>query len=243
MDTAKSLGWHNNAKLATWTEKSLFDIREQIVPVKAVVAKWMKAKNKHSTFSPICRHCGKEAETVDHISAGCEKLNFTDHKKRHDQLATLVHHAICKKSGAECDSRAWMHKPAMRTTVGANTIKWDPTVKTLRKTPHNRPDIIWEKGKECVIIEIGCPLDRNVVETQDEKTKKYRDLETKIKQLRGEGTTTRTVPIVIGNTGMVTVDAERHLSELELDLSLETLQKTAAMQTVGMLNRHKLRKQ
>lgn len=124
----------------------LFDIREQIVPVRAVVAKWMIAKTKYTTFSPISRHCGKEAETIDHISADCKKLNFADHKKRHEQLATsLVHHAICKKIGAECDRRAWMRKPAMRMTVGARTpssgihASW-----TLRmsKAPQNSPDLI-----------------------------------------------------------------------------------------------------
>jgi len=39
----------------------------------------------------LCRRCGKESETIQHITAACEQLAATDYVKRHDGLAKVVH--------------------------------------------------------------------------------------------------------------------------------------------------------
>ena len=49
----------------------------------------------------------------------------------------------------------------------------------------------------------------------------------------------RCVPIVVGNTGLVTTKAGPNLASLDLDLNLRALQKIAAMQTVRIVNLHK----
>ena len=117
-------------------------------------------------------------------------------------------------------------------------VKWDPYAKTVRRVAHNKPDIIWEREKEIRVIEIGCPLDKNVVSTEDEKTKKYGDLASELRRLKPEKTI-KIIPIVIGNIGLVSVRAKEYLDSLELDLSLQALQKTAAIQTIRIINSHK----
>jgi len=37
----------------------------------------------------LCRRCGKESETLQHITAACEHLGPTEYVKRHDGLAKL----------------------------------------------------------------------------------------------------------------------------------------------------------
>ena len=87
-------------------------------------------------------------------------------------------------------------------------------------------------------MELGCPLDHNVIETEDEKDKKYSDLITELKKMR-PGVPMRVAPIVIGNTGLVSDRANKHPDSLEIEVRLAALQKTAAMQTVRILNLHK----
>ena len=62
--------------------------------------------------------------------------------------------------------------------------KWDPYAYTVRKTKHNRLDIIWDKEEDTLIIEVGCPLDYNVTEVEDEKTKKYVELAGELRKLK-----------------------------------------------------------
>ena len=108
----------------------------------------------------------------------------------------------------------------------------------MRKVAHNKPDLIWEKKEETVVIEIGCPLDKNVISTEDRKTTNYGPLITELRKKR-PGKSVRVVPIVIGVTGLVSQRAHENLDSLGLDLQLGMLQKIAAMQTIRILNQHK----
>ena len=185
-----------------------------------------------------CRHCGLWDETVDHITAGCDRLNFTFHKQRHDQIAQQIHYGILRKIGAAPPELWWHHTPEEKTLHEGNVVKWDPYAYTLRKIKHNKPDMIWEREDDTLIIEIGCPLDKNVVTPEDEKTKKYGDLAEDLRRLR-PGVEVKIVPIVIGNTGLVSKNAKEYLEKLEIETPLRALQKTAAMQTIRLMNMHK----
>ena len=224
--------------MATWTEKNLFEAGEQITPLRATITVYERAKNPASNVNAMCRHCGLKEETVDHITAECKKLSFTHIKQRHDQIALRIHHAILKSLGKETEKMWWKHKPDRITICNKDVVKWDPYEKTVRKVAHNKPDLIWEKEKETVIIEIGSPLDKNVISTEDEKTTKYANLMSELRKKRS-GIAVRIVPIVIGATGLVSQRAEEYLASLNLDLHLGALQKIAAMQTIRILNLHK----
>ena len=50
---------------------------------------------------------------------------------------------------------------------------------------HNRPDIfiVYEKKKECQIIDVACPGNSRAERKEDEKIEKYRDLAIEIKTI------------------------------------------------------------
>ena len=112
-------------------------------------------------------------------------------------------------------------------------LKWNPFVKVANGAEHTHPDLIWETEDEIRIIEIGCPNDGNVGEANKEKSTKYLLLQAD--QQNKTGKKANTHPIVIGNTGAVGHQTARHLETLELDISLQWLQKIAAIETVNMV--------
>ena len=44
----------------------------------------------------LCRRCGKESETIQHIPAACEKLAPTEYVNRHDGLAKIILQKLAK---------------------------------------------------------------------------------------------------------------------------------------------------
>jgi len=44
---------------------------------------------KQPDTEELCRRCGKESETIQHITAACEQLAPTVYVKRHDGLAKI----------------------------------------------------------------------------------------------------------------------------------------------------------
>jgi len=44
----------------------------------------------------MCRRCGKESETIQHITAACEQLAPTECVKRHDGVAKVIHQKLAE---------------------------------------------------------------------------------------------------------------------------------------------------
>jgi ribosomal protein L37E len=51
---------------------------------------------KQPDTEELCRRCGKESETIQHITAACEQLAATECVKRHDGLAKIVHQKLAE---------------------------------------------------------------------------------------------------------------------------------------------------
>jgi len=49
---------------------------------------------KQPDTEELCRRCGKESETIQHITAACEQLAATEYVKRHDGLAKIIHQKL-----------------------------------------------------------------------------------------------------------------------------------------------------
>ena len=87
------------------------------------------------------------------------------------------------------------------------------------------------------LIEVGCPLDRNVISTEEEKAKRYVPMKEELERM-DPGTRVEIVTIVIGNTGLISKETVRNLDSLNIRLKAEALQKTAAIQTVKIVRNH-----
>ena len=83
------------------------------------------------------------------------------------------------------------------------TILWDMPIQTNREITVNRPDIIikHKAKKECILIDMAIPSERNTSTKVTEKLSKYKNLEIEISRMWG--TKTITVPVVIGALGLV----------------------------------------
>jgi len=51
---------------------------------------------KQPNTDELCRSCGKESETIKHITAACEQLAATEYAKRHDEVAKVIHQKLAE---------------------------------------------------------------------------------------------------------------------------------------------------
>jgi len=77
----------DNADLFAETEGFLTAIQDQVI----LTRNCKKYILKQPDTDELCRRCGKESETIQHITAACEQLAPTEYVKRHDGLAKVIH--------------------------------------------------------------------------------------------------------------------------------------------------------
>ena len=74
------------------TEGFLTAIQDQVI----LTRKYKKYILKQPNIDELCRRCGKESETIHHITAACEQLAPTEYLKRHDGLAIVIHQKLAE---------------------------------------------------------------------------------------------------------------------------------------------------
>jgi len=83
VDIETSNKWLIKADLFAETEDFLTAIQHQVV----LTRNYNKYILKRPDTDELCRRCGKESETIQHVIAACEQLAATEYVKRHDGLA------------------------------------------------------------------------------------------------------------------------------------------------------------
>ena len=56
----------------------------------------MKYILKQPDIDELCRRCGKEPETIQHITAACDQLASTEYVKRRDGVAKVIHQKLAE---------------------------------------------------------------------------------------------------------------------------------------------------
>ena len=92
VDTEASNKWLTNADLFDETEGFLTAIQDQVI----LIRNYKKYILKQTDTDDLCRRCGKESETIQHITAACEQLAPSEHVKRHDGLAKIIHQKLAE---------------------------------------------------------------------------------------------------------------------------------------------------
>ena len=87
--------WLTNADLFAEIEGFLTGIQDQVI----LTRNHKKYVLKQPDTDELCRRCGKELETIQHISATCEQLAPTEYVKRHDGLAKIIHQQTAEAAG------------------------------------------------------------------------------------------------------------------------------------------------
>ena len=74
------------------TEGFLTAIQDQVV----LTRNYKKYILKQPDTDELCRRCGKESETIQHITAACQQLAPTEYVKRHYGLAKIIHQKLAE---------------------------------------------------------------------------------------------------------------------------------------------------
>jgi hypothetical protein len=77
IDREASNKWLTSADLFAETEGFLTAIQDQVI----LTRNYKKCILKQSDNDKLCRRCGKESETIQHITAACEQLASTEYVK------------------------------------------------------------------------------------------------------------------------------------------------------------------
>jgi len=168
-----------NADLFAETEGFLTAIQDQVV----LTRNYKKYILKQPNIDELCRRCGKEPETIQHITAACEQLTPTEYIKRHDGVAKVIHQKLAEAAELIEDK-----SPCYRYTL-ANVLEkdnfklyWNRSIITDKIIPANRPDITLtnKKTKTTNLMDIAVPNTHKLAKTINEKQSEYQELANEI---------------------------------------------------------------
>ena len=130
-------GWLRRGKLKKETEGMILAAQDQALPTK-----YRKIRIKKQHWDPTCRLCGERKETIMHVLSECTKIAQTDHKKRHDKVATLTHWRLCQIYNLP-HSNNW-YKHLAETVIETPQVKilWDFNIQTDKVINARCPDIV-----------------------------------------------------------------------------------------------------
>ena len=107
--------------------------------------------------------------------SGCSKLAQQEYKRRHDNVARVVHWNLLGKCGFSRVDKWFEHQPE---TVLENNLLWDYSIQTDHQISARRPDLVVINKQEqtCQVIDIPVPEYTAVKAKKEEKLEKYQDL-------------------------------------------------------------------
>ena len=110
-------------------------------------------------------------------------------------------------------------------------LLWDFMVQCDIPIEHRKPDIIVidKSQKLCIIIDVACPCDYNLIEKKNDKLNRYSDLRLQIARMWD------VKAIIIGALGSVPKDIHHYLKLLDIDFNLSILQQSVLLGTAHIL--------
>ena len=176
----------------------------------------------HANVSNKCRLCRTHVENVLHIVSGYSTLAQKEYKRRHDKVCLNIHWALCKKYGVKVCERWYEHKVESVIENDIVKILWDVCIQVDRQIEHRRPNIVVMENntKKCLIIDIACPVDNNLILKRYEKLDNYSELRLEIARMWDKETLI--VPIIIGALGSIPNDLECDLNKLGISYNVGT---------------------
>ena len=133
-------------------------IMEQEINTKETMKRKGKDLDKKHHMETKCRICSRSEKSVFHIVCSCPILAPTLYLHvRHNQVARILYQEVLQNERLE-------FSPPEVTTKNQLEVWWDQEIKTTRKVKQNRPDMtIWNnEDMTCKIVEVTCPLDKNL---------------------------------------------------------------------------------
>jgi len=134
-----------NADLFAEIEGFLTAIKDEVI----LTRNYKKYILKQPNIDELCRRCGKESETIQHITAACEQLAPTEYLKRHDGLAKIIHQKLAEVSELIEDKIPYYkYTPASVLENDNFQLYWNRSILTDKTIAFNRPNITFSIKKQ-----------------------------------------------------------------------------------------------
>ena len=168
IDEKETWYWLRKAELKVETKAMLCAAQELAIRTNCVKHKVYKIAQ-----SPLCRMCDKKSETISHIVSECEKLAQKEYKRRHDNVAKIVHWRLCGKYNLKRSEKWYERAPEGVVENEEVKILWDVMIQCDREIKAKKTDIVVVNKNErrCAIIDIAIPGEELV----KKRRKKLRD--------------------------------------------------------------------
>jgi len=203
-----------NADLFAETESYLTTLQDQVV----LTRNYKKYILKQPDTDELRKRCGKESETIQHITAACKQLAPTEYVKSHYGLAKIIHQKLTEAAELiEDKSPYYKYTPANVLENENFKLYWNRSILTDKTIPFHRPDITFmnKKTKNTFLIATAVPNKHNLSKTITDKENKYQELANEIcamwKQKPAD-----VIPIVISSTGVIPKSLSQSLTRLNL---------------------------
>ena len=85
------MGLDKKSDLKAGTEAVIFAAQEQ-----ALRTNYVEFHVEKTVESPLCRMCNEKGESVGHFVSECSKLAQREYKRRHDNVARIIHWELCR---------------------------------------------------------------------------------------------------------------------------------------------------
>ena len=92
--------------------------------------------------------------------------------------------------------------------------------------------VLEKNTKKCLIIDVACPVDNNLILKRNEKLDNYSELRLEIARMWDKETLI--VPIIIGALGSIPNDLECNLNKLGISYNVGALQKYVLLGTASI---------
>ena len=243
-----------------------------------VMCRMHPARRKQITAQPwvnnvqpgvLCTQCPpgtkRWPETVDHITNGCAKYEYTSYLRSHDDICLKTYNLVMKHFTQGEDQMFYANPPTRKTFPAgegehAEILYWNYMWECDILTHHCRPDITYisHLKKEIWVLEIAVSLPTKMKERQTAKFERYSKGRDPNEQLasgtmglvanlqdRYKEYTIEVVPIIVGATGETLVDwwprkflKQKGLSNAEIEKYRMAITQTAAIWSARIVNRH-----
>ena len=152
VDKDRTWEWMRKSDLKVETEALIFAAQEQALRTNAVKFNIDRTKN-----SPLCRLCGELSESITHLVCGCKVLAQKGYKRRHDNIARIVHWMLCGKYDLRRVDKCYEHYPEGTLESESVKILWDMTIQCDHYIEARRPDIlvVEKSSRKALIIDIA----------------------------------------------------------------------------------------
>ena len=123
VDRDRILEWTRKCDLKVEMEALIFAAQEQ-----ALRTNYVKFNIYKSVDSPLCRLCNQKGETINHNLSECKMLAHKEYKRRHDNIARLVHWKLCCKYDVRRSEKWYEYQPEGVVENEKCKILWDMTI-------------------------------------------------------------------------------------------------------------------